>query len=239
MKSKIGIILGSGLNEFKMEIITPEIIYEDSIGFHHIQTLKGRIGNKEVVLFTGRKHFYEGISTDKILYSVSHLLKLNIKFIIITNAAGGLNPGFKVADLMLITSHLNFINHKIRQREGINPYNKNLLRKIKMLSADREINLKTGTYCCTSGPMYETKSEIRMLNKFKVDAVGMSTVPEILYSAETGITTVGISCITNLLYENSATVTEHSEVIRAGKQAYSKFSKLLKLIIENSDDLLK
>lgn len=234
---KVGIILGSGLNKFINDLSNPKILYSDKKGFHMIRVLSGSIQNKDVVIFSGRKHFYEGYPADEIFRSVTASLQLGVKLLIITNAAGGLNPAFGVSDLMLIHSHFNFYNKRIPVKGGKELFNKAILEKIKNMASQEKLRVRTGNYCCTYGPMYETRSEIRMLNKFSIDAVGMSTVPEIIYAADKNIPTIGISCITNLLKENSNVLTNHDEVIIAGKKSYGSFSKLLKLIIANSEKL--
>jgi len=238
LTNKIGIILGSGLNEFSDELTSTEVISEDTTTFHRVKVLRGKINNKEIVLFSGRRHFYEGYSIDKILENINSAKELGVNFLIITNAAGGIKSGFKVSDLMLITSHLNFMTTSIPAKNNSVIYDKKIINKIKEFASKERINLKSGSYCSTSGPMYETKSEIRFLSKIGIDAVGMSTIPEILYSNMIGIKSIAISCITNLLSENSNTITNHDEVIEAGNNAYGNFSKLLKKIISESSELV-
>lgn len=237
MSTTTGIILGSGLNKFEDELNSAELLYEDKDSFHKLKILKGNIDGNEVVLFSGRRHFYEGYTNDKILEGVEIARKIGIKLLIITNAAGGLNPGFNVSDLMLITAHLNFLYKKFSGNAG-NMYDRKKLELVRKFAAEEKIILRSGSYCCTTGPMYETTSEIRLLNKFKIDAVGMSTIPETLYGNSMGIQTIGFSCITNLLSENPTSKTTHDEVIEAGNVAYSNFSKLLKKIILNSSELI-
>lgn len=239
MKNTVAVILGSGLNNFKKELTNPVILSESDEGFHKIEILAGKIGKKDVILFTGRKHIYEGYRINEVLENVINSNKYGVNFLIITNAAGGLNPNFQISDLMLITSHLNINSGRITFTGNKNIYNKNILTKIKLLAQHKKKKLRTGYYCSTYGPAYETKSEIRMLRKLGIDAVGMSTIPEILYSAETGIHAIGISCITNILTESHNGLTEHAEVVKAGKESYNNFSGLLKLIIKYSGELIK
>ena len=233
MQNKIGIILGSGLNKFTEELSSPEMIFNDNSSFHKLEIISGQINEAEIVLFSGRRHIYEGFSTEEVLFNVNKARELGINYLIITNAAGGLNRNFRVSDLMLITSHLNFTNKSIPA--GLSPvlYPKETLEAVKLISRKEKINLQFGSYCCNKGPNYETKSEIRFLKKLGIDAVGMSTVPEVLYAAGLGIKTLAISCITNILSEHSPYETNHEEVIEAGKNSYLNFSKLLKTIISN------
>lgn len=238
MINKIGIILGSGLNKFSDELLSPEIISEDNTTFHKVKVLRGKINDKEIILFSGRRHSYEGYSIDEILENINTAKELGVNFLIITNAAGGINTGFKVSDLMLITSHLNFITTKFTSKNHSVVYDKRTVNKIKEFASHEKINLKSGSYCSLTGPMYETKSEIRFLTKIGIDAVGMSTIPEILCANTLGLKSIAISCITNLLSENLNTVTNHKEVVEAGNNAYDNFTKLLKKIISKSSELV-
>lgn len=231
MKRKIGIILGSGLNKFTEEMKSPHLLYQDKGSFHDLQVKSGKIEGIEVILFSGRRHFYEGYSAENVLSNVKMATELGVNFLIITNAAGGLNRNFRVSDLMLITSHLNFIKKNPASVRNAVVYPKDILNEIRNISLREKINLRSGSYCCNTGPNYETKSEIRLLSKLGIDAVGMSTVPEILFANQSGITTLGLSCITNILSENRSGETKHEEVLEAGKNSFNNFSRLLRKII--------
>ncbi|MCY7361153.1 MAG: purine-nucleoside phosphorylase [Ignavibacteria bacterium] len=238
MNNKIGIILGSGLNDFAKELIKSKIIFEDSSGFHNLKVLSGYINGKAIILFSGRKHFYEGYSSDEVFRNITLAKEFGVSLLIITNAAGGLNTRFKVSDIMLINSHFNFINKRFYLKKNLQNYEKDKILKIKNLAIKDKIILREGSYCSSIGPAYETKAEIRYLNNIGIDAVGMSTIPEILFANNFGIKTIGISCITNLLRENAFGITNHEEVIEAGKNSYRIFSKFLKTLISNSTDLI-
>lgn len=235
---KIGIILGSGLSEFEKELSSPEILYQDSTSFHSLKVISGKINETDVVIFSGRRHLYEGYSMNEVLSNVNLAKELNINFLIVTNAAGGINRDFNVSDIMLITSHFNFTFRRIPVRINTGCYDRKLNELILKAASDNRIKLKSGSYCCASGPMYETKSEIRYFSKAGIDAVGMSTVPEILSARSQGIKTIAFSCITNLISENSSGITNHEEVVEAGKKAYSNFSGILKLIVSESYGIL-
>jgi len=228
---KIGIVLGSGLNEFANELKNTKLIFEDHSGAQYKKIKSGNIGNKRVTIFEGRSHLYEEENLDKILFNVDKAKELGIQLIIITNAAGGLNSRFQVSDLMLMSSHLNLLNTRIPSGKNQNYYDKNIIKKIKELGKKNKIKLHTGVYCATPGPIYETSAEINYFRFTGVDAVGMSTIPEIIYANKLGIKTIAISCITNLLSSVSCEITEHDDVIKAGKKAYPSFSKLTKAII--------
>lgn len=230
---KIGIILGSGLDKFSKELKNPALIFEDTVGIHHKRITRGIISEKEVVIFQGRNHFYETPLQNKIYFNVNNAKELGLDLLIITNAAGGINPNFKVSDLMLITSHINLMFRNISFKKNNNLYDKNLIEWVKDIAQKNKIKLQTGTYISLTGPAYETNSEIRMEKKFKFDAAGMSTIPEVLFANKLGIKTLALSCITNKLSSSSGNIINHSEVIEAGKIAYKNFSKLLKSIIND------
>lgn len=230
---KIGIILGSGLHKFSKELENINLIYEDKSGIHHKKILIGEISGKEVVIFQGRDHFYETTDLLKIYNNVNNAKELDVDLLVITNAAGGVNSNFKVADLMLITSHINLMFRKISYRKYSNSYNKELMDRIKSIAVKNNIKLQSGVYCSLTGPPYETRSEINIWKKMKIDAAGMSTVPEVLYANKIGLKTIAISCITNILNNSSSIAIDHSEVVEAGNMAYNNFSKLLKSIIND------
>ena len=228
---KIGIVLGSGLHEFANELKNTKLIFEDNSGAHHKKIKSGSIGNKPVVIFEGRNHFYESKNSDEILFNVEKANEFGIQLLIITNAAGGLNSRFHVSDLMLMTSHINLLYRRIPSGKNQVYYDENIIKKVKALGKKNKIKLHTGVYCATHGPMYETSAEINFFRFTGIDAVGMSTIPEIIYANKLGIKTIAISCITNMLSSVSCEITEHNDVVKAGKKAYPSFSKLVKAII--------
>jgi len=230
---KIGIILGSGLDKFSEELKNANLLFEDRVGIHHKRITSGIINDKEVYIFQGRNHFYETPLLNKIYFNVNNAKELGLDLLIITNAAGGVNKNFKVSDLMLITSHINLLFKKISFSRHEKLYDKNLNSWVKSVAQKNRIKLHSGVYCACTGPIYETKSEINLWNKLNIDSAGMSTVPEILLANKLGIRTIAISCITNLLSSSSNETVNHLEVIEAGKKAYSKFSRLLKAIIND------
>jgi purine-nucleoside phosphorylase len=230
--AKIGIVLGSGLNQFTKELSHKTLLYQDVKGVHRKKIYTGFIDNIPVTVFCGRTHIYEGDNQEKILFNITKAKEFNLDFLIITNAAGGLNPIFKVTDLMLITSHIDFLYKKIRIKKTPVNYDKTLITKLKSLARANRINLRDGVYCVLPGPSYETKTEITFQRKIGADAAGMSTVPELFYASQLGIKTIGISCITNILNPQLSQNINHNEVINAGKSAYNNFSKLLRLIIK-------
>lgn len=228
-----GIILGSGLQQLINELSSPEVLFEDENSFHRRKILKGKLDNNEVILFKGRKHFYEGADYTEVVSNILSAQKNGIKNLIITNAAGGVNRSFRVTDLMLITSHINLGFRKTGNNQRMTKiYDSDLNLLSRKIAIENGIKLQQGVYCSLSGPCYETSADIRTLMKIKTDAVGMSTVPEVLHSKENNIKFIGISCITNMLYESNSDILCHSEVEEAGKNTYDKFSKLVKLLIK-------
>jgi purine-nucleoside phosphorylase len=230
---KIGIILGSGLDKFANELKNLNLIYEDKSGIHYKKVMIGDINNTEIIIFQGRNHFYETPLLYKIYFNVDNAKELGLDLLIITNAAGGVNSNFKVSDLMLITSHINLMFRNISFSKHTTAYDKEIIDSVKQIAQKNKIKLQTGVYCSCTGPMYETNSEIDMWKKMKIDAAGMSTIPEVLYANKLGIKTIALSCITNILSSSSANIINHSEVVEAGKLAYNNFSKLLKVIIND------
>jgi len=228
--SLTGVILGSGLNKFSEEIENSEILLEDNSGFHKRRIIKGTINKKPIIVFEGRKHFYEGYSPLEVFMNVNTGIDYKIKNLIISNAAGGVNLNYNVADLMLITSHIDLMNRKFFQPNQL-CYNQEQSKKILELARGKNLKLRKGTYAALSGPCYETQSEISMLRKIGADAIGMSTIPEILYAKKNNINVIGISCITNLLRLSPKGKTDHAEVVEAGLSAYNNFSKLIKTIV--------
>lgn len=227
----IGIILGSGLDKFTDELSDPEIISEDPEGIHNKKIVKGKINGTAVTVFSGRNHIYENPGKEKLFSNVNYAKNNGIDFLIITNAAGGLRKDFRIADLMLITSYINFQFKYQRGNMKRFPEDKELFRRINEVAVRNYLSLKKGVYLASTGPMYETNAEISFYKKYNVDAVGMSTLPEVYLANQHNIRTLGISCITNLLSAENHSGVSHAEVLQAGKSAYENFSKLLKLII--------
>ena len=196
--------------------------------------MEGTLFGNDVILFSGRRHFYEGYTPEEILFFVRMAHVQKAELLIISNAAGGVNPSLMVSDLMVITSFVNFIKSVFPFNRSNCTLNREKLDIIKELGLKNFLNLKFGTYCSNSGPNYETRSEIRFLLNAGIDAIGMSTVPEIITGNSLGMKVIGISCISNLLSENAQFETNHEEVVEAGNASYDKFSKLIDLILNNS-----
>jgi len=230
--SKIAIILGSGLTKFKNEITNSNIAYTEIGGIHEKQVIEGKIGNKNIVLFTGRNHFYETYSKEKVFRNISIAKDMNVDFLIVTNAAGGLNPNFQISDLMLIKSHINFFQIPLVKKNAFH-FDSDLLKWAKNSAIKNRLKVHEGNYYASFGPVYETQSEINFIRKAGADSVGMSTIPDILMANDLGIRTLGISCITNMLYYGVNLHVSHDEVVSAGNKAYKLFSNYLKILIND------
>ncbi len=249
-KPSIGLILGSGLGEFaetlddRVSIPTssiegyPTISVEGHAGELVFGKLIGKDGmKKDILAFKGRLHFYESGDLSEAVLPIRVARELGIRRLIITNAAGGMNPLFSAGDLMLIRDFINTtfenplltIDTKYRQNNDFHEsYLSDLLIQ-KALSVARElrISLRQGTYCWVKGPSYETAAEIQMLRRMGGDAVGMSTVPEIIVASHLGIECVVISCITNMATGLSMKKLSHNEVTETAKRVRKHFSELI------------
>ena len=249
-KPEIGIILGSGLGELADEYCNISIDYKDIPGFE-VSTVSGHkgrlvfaeINGKNVVMMQGRFHFYEGHSIQKVVYPVKVMKKLGIKTLIITNAAGGVNPSFNPSDLMIITDHINFMgqNPLIGQNDDSmgtrfpdmsEVYTPEYIDLIKKVGQNIGIDLQEGVYMALTGPSYETPAEVRMAKIIGADAVGMSTVPEAMVAAWAGLKVIGISCICNSAAGVSTVGLSHDDVIKAANKAKDKFKKLIVEVIK-------
>ena len=249
-KPEIGIILGSGLGELADEYCDISIDYSDIPGFESstISGHKGRlvfaqIDNKKVIMMQGRTHFYEGHTIQKVVFPVKVMKKLGVQTLIITNAAGGVNPSFNPSDLMIITDHINFMG--VNPLVGLNDdsmgtrfpsmneiYNSELVEIVQKIGDSLGIDLQEGVYMAFSGPSYETPAEVRMAGLMGADAVGMSTVPEAIIASWAGMNVIGLSCICNSAAGISSVILSHDDVIRAANNAKDKFKRLVKGIIK-------
>ena len=249
-KPEIGIILGSGLGELADEYCDIAIPYSEIPGFeastvsgHKSRLVFANINGKKVVMMQGRFHFYEGHSIQKVVFPVKVMKKLGVKTLIVTNAAGGVNPDFKPADLMIITDHINHM--------GVNPligpndsdmgerfpdmsevYTKKYVKLAEDIGEKLGIKLQKGVYIALTGPSYETPAEVRMARIIGADAVGMSTVPEAITASWAGMNVIGLSCICNSAAGVSTVGLSHADVIKAAGEAKDKFIKLVKEIIK-------
>jgi purine-nucleoside phosphorylase len=250
---KIGVVLGSGLGDFGNLLIDKVSIDAKDIPHYPISSVEGhagkllfgkiRLGNltsSDLMVFQGRIHFYESNDTDVVVYPVEVAHRIGIKRIIVTNAAGGINRGLAPGDLMFIKDYINttFENPLTgRKMSDAGPrraaFSHDLLSKAKSIATANKIPFKEGVYCWTKGPMYESAAEIRMMATMGADAVGMSTVPEVIVAANYGIEVLGISCVTNLATGLSAEKLNHAEVTEVANRVKANFTELLSKVVLN------
>jgi len=254
IKPKIAIILGTGLGKLAEDIKEKEIIPYSEIPNFPVSTVQshsgnlvlGKLGNKEVVAMQGRFHYYEGYNLKEVTFPVRVMKKLGADIIIISNAAGGMNRFFKRGDLMLITDHINLFgdNPLIGPNdEELGPrfpdmseaYNQNLIKLAKKAALKEKIRLQEGVYAGLSGPTLETSAEYRFLIRIGADAVGMSTVPEVIVANHMGMKVLGISCITDLAIDGVIVKTSVEEILKAASDAEPVMTQLIKKVIEKID----
>lgn len=243
---EVGLILGSGLGKVAELIEDPIVIpYEEIPNFlestvegHAGQFIYGTLNGKKVLAQQGRFHYYEGYSMQEITMPVRMIKSLGAHSVIITNAAGGVNESFKPGNLMMITDQINYTgNNPLIGRNddevgprfpdmtfAFDPEYQELLRKT---SKELSIELQEGVYMGWSGPTYETPAEIRMSRILGADAVGMSTVPEVIVAQHVGLRVAGISCITNLAAGMLDQPLSHEEVIEVSAKVYDDFKALV------------
>ncbi|WP_125152279.1 purine-nucleoside phosphorylase [Clostridium rectalis] len=249
-KPDIGIILGSGLGDMAESVENKEVVkYEDipnmpksTVKGHKGQFVFGRLKGKSVVMMQGRIHFYEGHEMESLALPIHIMKNLGIKTLIVTNAAGGVNKSFTPGDLMIITDHINlaFTNPLIgRNEEEIGPrfpdmsnaYDKDLVNLANEIGNKYNVNLKQGVYAMMTGPTYETPAEIKMIRILGGDAVGMSTVPDVITAKHCGLKVLGVSCITNMAAGILDQPLNHEEVMETSKKVKNNFIKLISEII--------
>ncbi|HET7118226.1 MAG TPA: purine-nucleoside phosphorylase [Hanamia sp.] len=246
----VGIVLGSGLGSFADEIeVECEIPYREIPHFpvstvegHSGKLIFGNLSGKKIVAMAGRFHYYEGYSTQEVVFPIRVLKFLGIKTLLISNAAGGLNTSYKVGDLMIIRDHISMltINPLIGKNEDdlgprfpdmSEPYKNYLIEKAKKIAIENNIDLKEGVYAGVTGPTFESRAEYKMLKLLGGDAVGMSTVQEVIAAVHLGLPVFAMSVITDVgIREEENTIT-HLEVLQAAKDAEPKLTLIFKQLI--------
>ena len=246
------IILGTGLGSLVHEITDAyEISYKDIPNFpistvegHSGELIFGKLGNKDIMAMQGRFHFYEGYSMQEVTFPVRVMRELGIKTLFVSNAAGGMNPDFSIGDLMIITDHINFFpEHPLRGKnieygprfpDMSEAYSKELINKALQIAEEKGINVQQGIYIGTQGPTFETPAEYKMFHILGADAVGMSTVPEVIVANHCGIKVFGISVITDLGVEGKIVEVSHEEVQKAADAAQPKMTTIMRELINRS-----
>jgi purine-nucleoside phosphorylase len=246
------IILGTGLGSLVNEITDKyEISYESIPNFpvstvegHSGKLIFGKLGNKEILAMQGRFHFYEGYAMTEVTFPVRVMRELGIKTLFVSNAAGGMNPDFEIGDLMIITDHINFFpEHPLRGKnipygprfpDMSEAYSKELIRKANEIATEKGIKVQHGIYIGTQGPTYETPAEYKMFRILGADAVGMSTVPEVIVANHCGIQVFGISVITDLGVEGKIVQVTHEEVQKAADAAQPLMTTIMRELINKA-----
>jgi purine-nucleoside phosphorylase len=242
----VGIILGSGLGAFadslsdKIAIPYTELPHfpSSSVVGHAGRLVIGKLKDQVVVAMQGRVHYYEGYSAAQVAFPARVLCLLGIQGLVVTNAAGGINPNFGPGDLMAITDHINMANCNPLMGANIDSlgprfpdmstaYHPMLRERLLEAAKKTQVPLRAGVYAMCTGPSYETPAEVRMLRTIGADAVGMSTVPEVIAASHMGVAVAGISCITNLAAGIGDKPLSHEEVGEVANLAREKFSRLL------------
>jgi purine-nucleoside phosphorylase len=244
-----GIILGTGLNKLTDEInIEFELDYENiphfpisTVEFHSGKLIFGTIGNKKIVCMKGRFHYYEGYTMKQVTFPVRVMKLLGITHLFVSNASGGMNPNFEISDLMIIEDHISlFLPENPLVGENImgdrfpdmsEPYNQNLIQLAENIAQKNQIKIQKGIYVSVSGPQLETKAEYKMLRMFGADAVGMSTVPEVLVAVQMGILVFGISVITDMCIAETLEKAEIEKILAAAYKAEPAMTKIIKEMI--------
>ncbi|MDW7673040.1 MAG: purine-nucleoside phosphorylase [Bacillota bacterium] len=250
-KPEIGLVLGSGLG-----VLAEQIANKNSIEYGHIphfpvstveghagQLVFGTLAGKNVVAMQGRFHFYEGYNMSQVTYPIRIMKMLGVKTLIVTNAAGGVNTNFEPGDLMVISDHINLMGsnpliganvNELGQRfpDMSEAYAKQLRKLAFQVATKKQLVLEEGIYAGVMGPSYETPAEIRYLRHIGADAVGMSTVPEVIVANHCGMKVLGISCITNMAAGVLEAKLSHDEVMETAAKVKEDFVSLIEGILE-------
>lgn len=252
LKPTVGIVLGSGLGKLADKILNPVTIpYRDIPGFpvstaigHKGNYIAGLLGGKTVIAMQGRIHYYEGYPMDMVTLPIRVMKVIGIKYLFVSNAAGGVNFDFRIGDLMIIKDHINMLPNPLigpnldefgpRFPDMTRPYDPKLIALAKETAAEMDIPLKEGVYYGGTGPTYETPHEYKYIRIIGGDATGMSTIPEVIVARHSGIPVFGMSVITNEAHDNYAEdyVNDGDAVVKAADAAADKMSALFAGIIE-------
>ncbi len=255
LQPTVGLVLGSGLNPLAESVTDSVTIPYSEIPHFPTPTVEGHVGRlilgqlegQHVAVMQGRVHYYEGYTIAEVAFPVRVMQTLGIQTLIVTNAAGGLNPEFEAADVMLITDHINLIGMAgLNPLRGPNldkfgprfpdmsqPYDPRLQALAKQVAAEANVPLREGVYICLAGPSYETPADLRFLRMIGANAVGMSTVPEVTVARHGGTRVLGLSGISNVLPAEGAPPMEttHEEVLEAGRLLVPRLEAIVRGVL--------
>lgn len=253
LQPKVGLILGSGLGQLADQVEEAVVLPYNTIPHFPVSTVHGHrgelvigmLGGQAVIVMRGRFHFYEGYTPAQTTFPVRVMHALGVDTLIVTNAAGGLRNDWQVADLMLISDHINMLamtgHHPLRgindDRLGVrfpamtNAYDVSLGQQLRALATEMNVPLREGVYCQLAGPSFETRAELRLLQQMGADAVGMSTASEVTVAVHSGMRVLGISMISNIATPD-APPANHEEVLAAGEAVKEQFGQLIVRLLE-------
>jgi purine-nucleoside phosphorylase len=254
LKPDIGIILGTGLGGLVNEIeILHTIPYTtipnfpvSTVAGHNGQLIFGKMNGKNIIAMQGRFHYYEGYSMQEVAFPVRVMKLLGIQLLIVSNASGGVNPSFNIGDLMIIEDHINLMKDNpligrnddklgIRFPDMGHAYDRELIAKVFTIAGNHNIHLQKGIYAAVSGPTFETPAEYRYIRTIGADAVGMSTVPEVIAARHMGLRCFAFSVISDLGVPGKIVEITHQDVILAANNVEPKMTKILKELIGTLD----
>jgi len=246
---RVGMILGSGLGELANLVEEADVIPAREIPNWPVSTVEGhegrlvvgKLGGQTVMVLRGRTHFYEGYSMSQITMPVRVMQRLGVEILIVTNAAGAIDPSFVPGDIMLLTDHISLLamagmnplrgpnlgEFGVRFPDMSQPYDRGLQDKARAAAREEGVAMLEGVYICLAGPSYESPADLRFLRTIGADAVGMSTVPETIIARHGGTRVLGISGISNKANLDGSTVTTHEEVLEAGKLIVPKLKAIV------------
>lgn len=250
LRPSLAIVLGSGfhkaLGELDDHVVVPYLripgFPRTGVAGHEGKMSLGKLNGIPVAILSGRAHYYEGHSMERVTFAVRTLASLGVRDLVLTNAAGGINRAYRAGDFMLVRDHINFMGTN-PLRGGApggpmhfvdlsQPYSRALRKLMNRAARSAGIRLKSGVYLAVCGPSYETPSEIRAFARLGADAVGMSTVPEAIVARQCGLNVVALSCITNLAAGRNRRPLSHSDVLAASEQASRRSARLLNCFVQ-------
>jgi purine-nucleoside phosphorylase len=250
LRPRVGIVLGSGLGSFAGQVEQATAIPyseiphfpQSTVPGHSGRLLIGAIGGVPVAVMQGRVHAYEGYTSDEVTFPVRVLARVGVRTLVLTNAAGGINPALRQGQLVLISDHINLTGRNPvagphdarfgpRFFDMSDAYSPRLRALVKDTAEDMNLDLEEGVYLSVLGPSFETPAEIRAFRTMGADLVGMSTVQETIVARQMGIEVLGISCVTNLAAGIQATPLSHDEVLEAGRAVEARLAELLTRLV--------
>ncbi len=253
IQPRLAVILGSGLGALADAVERDATLPYREIPHFPVSTAAGHAGNlvlgilegKPVVVMQGRVHFYEGYAMEQVIFPVRVMRELGAGTLLVSNAAGGLNRQWDAGDLMVIADHINFMTNPLigpneeafgpRFPDMARPYDPDLVRLAERVAVEERVPLRRGVYVGVSGPSYETAAELRMLARWGADAVGMSTVPEVIAARQMGMRVLGFSAITDMATGEVVESVTHEAVLAVARELEPRFVRLVRRIIRQMD----